>query len=172
MFLDQVKVAHHGSILGQNPYRPAWLLKNGLQTPPSHDVLLRPRTPGIHGCAQLNHPPISPAGCVPGNLFRNIRVNDAVAVFERAFASVLEADMAPQEGTAGTVGAAVPALDSDVHRKLSQFLLGKFRRRSNAVTEWVSVNSESISHDSSFVVFRFQGGSLNASWPILRYGRR
>jgi len=115
MFLEQVEVSHDGGILGQNPNRPARLVKDGLQTPPPHVVLLCPRTPGIDGCAQLNHPAISPAGGVVANLFRNVRVNDAVAVLEGAFAGVLETDMAPQQGAAGTVGATVPALDSDVH---------------------------------------------------------
>ena len=61
----------------------------------------------------------------------------------------------------------MPALDPYVRRKLREFLLGEFRRRPNAVAKRISVNSQCINHNLSFVLFGCGGGLFNASYLIL-----
>lgn len=160
MFQKQVEVAHDGGIFRQNANRPAGLVQNGLQAPPPQVVLLRARTPRIDGGAQLNHSPLPPAGCVPGDLFGDVRVNDAVAVLERAFPGLFETDVATQQGAAGAVGAAMPALEANVGRELSQFLPGKFRRWPNPVTERIWMDSQGLNHHLSLVFLLSLGRAI------------
>ena len=126
MFFDQVEVLGDRRVLGQDADGPPWLGEDGFQATSSKIVVLGGGCPGIDGRAKLDDTAfLDPLG-VLGHPFGDFGVDDGIAHLEGALAQVLESLVAAQEGTAGTVGAIVAALEADVDGVLGKALFGEF----------------------------------------------
>ena len=107
MLPDQVEVLDDGSVLGQDPHRPAGLGQDRFEASPPEVKFLGFRRPSIHSGAKLDETSAAQPFGIRGHLVDDVGVDDGVAGGERLLAEFLERLVASEHRPAGAIGAVV-----------------------------------------------------------------